>query len=1172
MAFVSNPGLLAVAFIEGSAAFILLVLYWLLAPGFPKRFFHYWMAGWTVYVALGGLRIFSLWRGGNDNPHFSSPLSLLSAVLLFAAILECTGRGKKVQWLWPLAVIGGSVLGGSAGIPRLAQATEWAQAFSECALYLVAGWMLWRSNARHSGFGWKLLSGAMMLRALQGVDRPEWAAQMLGLLRVSCHGLFGIAMGIAMAVLVLEASRARTEELNEKLRRLAMMTAEATHSFRPRETLDGVLQQLVKSLNASHGLAFLVDPDGGTKGLSLEASVGFSKTFPLEQRTISPDEPWVQRVLGEGTPFEVTEVTPGAELPKWMAAEQAKAMMLVPIPGKDAPRGVLGVGSDVKRSFEKDEEHFLVNVANLLGLTWQNLKLFESAASARRQWLDTFDSISDLILVHSPDGLVLRMNRSLAWHLGVEPGLVEGQYVKDLFQANDGSWDICPYCEGAAGDSEEPDPAFGGYFFVTNSDFHDSDGNLLGTIHVLKDFTERRQAENRFRALFEKVQEGVFISTPEGRFLDCNDSLLRLLGYENRQELLEVDIPSQTYVDPTDRDRLNRLLREHGEVTDFEFRFRRRDGEIRVARESSFVERDDSGKITAYQGFVLDITERKQAEMEIRRRNRELLALNAIAAMLGQAAPLEEVLTRVLLKVTELFAADTGSIYFLDEKTMKLKRAAATGHRSETARNLGVVEISPALIQQIRQAHATVVSGSALAVPELLREAQRSEGIVVTQVVILWAKDRIVGGLVVGCRSARDFSTAELNLLAAVGNQIAATIDKSRLLEETREAYDTLRRTQEQLLQSEKMAAVGQLISGVAHELNNPLTAILGYSQLLKSEELVDKRGADYLEKLFKQAQRTHHIVQNLLSFARQHTPERAPVQLNQILDDTLILREYDLKLHDIQIHREFDPQLPFTGGDFNQLQQVFLNIVNNAVDAIQEKGGKGEIWIRTGVDANRIRVEISDNGPGLKNPHRVFDPFYTTKPVGKGTGLGLSICYGIVKEHGGEIQARNAPSQGAAFTILLPILAVSGPLATNRKPSRASETATGTVLLVDDEDAVLHIEEEILRPRGIAVKIARNAQEAIELLSRHSLDAVVTDFTMPGDISAADLIRWIRQHRPDLASRIVFTISNAQDGAASEAIRNSGCLVVRKPFALEDFWNAVQKILAAEVSSSPSR
>ena len=582
--------------------------------------------------------------------------------------------------------------------------------------------------------------------------------------------------------------------------------------------------------------------------------------------------------------------------------------------------------------------------------------------------------------------------------------------------------------------------------------------------------------------------------------------------------------------------------------------------------------RDDSGAIVAYQGFVLDVTERKQAEFEIRRRNRELLALNVIAELLSQSSTLEDVLTRALAKIAELFAADIATVYFLDEPSRTLKRAANFGNRSEYARRLAPVQISASLLQQVRQARATLLSGAALALPEEFRELQRREGILASQVVVLWAKDRIIGTLVIACREMREFSAAELNLLAAVGNQIATTIDKSRLLEETREAYDTLRRTQEQLLQSEKMAAVGQLISGVAHELNNPLTAILGYSQLLKSEESANARSSDYLEKLYKQAQRTHHIVQNLLSFARQHKPERAPIQINQILEDTLSLREYDMKLHSIRIHRELDPNLPAIGGDSNQLQQVFLNILNNAVDAVAEKHGKGEIWLRTLLVEDKLVIEFADNGPGVQNPHRVFDPFYTTKAVGKGTGLGLSICYGIVKEHGGEIQVRNAEEGGAVFSITLPL----APFAPEPKPEKSSRSrraaASGKVLLVDDDDAVLQLEQEILVARGISVKTAKSPGEAINILKRDTIDATVIDIRTPGEVSVADLCAWIERNRPELARRIIFTVWNAPDPELSEALGQSGCPVVRKPFEIEAFWKQVQSVLAAEVHGALKR
>jgi PAS domain S-box-containing protein len=1171
MAFISNPGFLAVAFIEASAAFILLVLYWLLAPGFPARFFRIWMAGWTVYIVLGGLRIYSLWRGGSDDPHFAPALSSLAAALFFAAILQCAGQGRRLNWLWPLAAISACALLALSSVVQVPGAAKWAESMFGCALYLIAGWVLWRSHSQHHGFGWKLLAGALLLRGLHGLDRPDWLAQTFGLFRVSLHGLFGIAMGIAMAVLVLEAGRARTEDLNEKLRRLALITAGATQSLRIHEALEGVLRHLVESFNASHGLVLLLENVGDSPSLVMRASVGFSDHFLKQNARVSPQENWVGKVLQQEAPFVAYASTDDPGVRRWMESENLAALVLVRVPGKDGSLGLLGIGSHVQRTFETDEIHFLVNVANLLGLTAQNVALFEMAADSRRQWLDTFDSIGDLIVVHGPDGRILRANRALAWHLGVEPASLERQALRDLLTQGAQRWNSCPYCEGAAGKPEEVDPSFGGHFLVTNSDFHDSEGNRLGTIHVLKDYTERRQAENKFRMLFENVQEGIFISTPEGRFLDFNKVFMEIVGYDSRDDLIRADIPTTFYVDSADRERLKRLLREHGQVNDFEFRFRRRDGEIRTAHESSFATRDDSGAITAYQGFVLDVTERKQAEMEIRRRNRELLALNSIAELLGESGPLEDVLTRALVKVTELLVVDTGALYLLDEPGKILKRMAAVGHRSEEGRQVRPIEISGSLLEQVRQARATVLSGTALGAPEYLRGLEEKEGIQDTQVAILWSKDRVLGALLVGCRSRREFSTAELNLLAALANQIAAAIDKSVLLEETREAYESLRCAQEQLLQSEKMAAVGQLISGVAHELNNPLTAILGYSQLLKSEELMNARGADYLEKLYKQAQRTHHIVQNLLSFARQQKPERTPVDLNQILEDTLTLREYDMNLNNIRIHRQFSNDLPPTGGDFHQLQQVFLNILNNAVDAISEKDGKGEIWVRTDVVGNNVRTEITDSGPGVQNPHRVFDPFYTTKPVGKGTGLGLSICYGIVKEHGGEIQVKNSPPCGATFAILLPMLP-SERAPEPKRPSRVRDSIAAKVLLVDDEETVLQLEHEVLRARGVTVKLARSGQEAVELLRREAVDAVVTDMKMTGEISALALYQWIEQNRPELSGRVVFTASNGRDDQASASLLKSGCPVVPKPFAIEQLWDAVQKALTAEVSSPLKR
>jgi len=232
---------------------------------------------------------------------------------------------------------------------------------------------------------------------------------------------------------------------------------------------------------------------------------------------------------------------------------------------------------------------------------------------------------------------------------------------------------------------------------------------------------------------------------------------------------------------------------------------------------------------------------------------------------------------------------------------------------------------------------------------------------------------------------------------------------------------------QAKLVHSEKMAAVGQLVSGVAHEVNNPLTAILGFTDLLMENPDLPESARRDLKVILQEAQRTKLIVQNLLSFARQMPPQRLPVQLNSILRRTIQLRAYDFHSHDVQVIERLDESLPEVIGDSHQLQQVFLNIVNNAHDAVRESGRQARIEITSASVGSWVEVSFRDNGVGIGEPDRIFDPFYTTKEVGKGTGLGLSICYGIVREHGGEIICHNNPdSEGATFIVRLPVASES--------------------------------------------------------------------------------------------------------------------------------------------------
>jgi signal transduction histidine kinase len=253
--------------------------------------------------------------------------------------------------------------------------------------------------------------------------------------------------------------------------------------------------------------------------------------------------------------------------------------------------------------------------------------------------------------------------------------------------------------------------------------------------------------------------------------------------------------------------------------------------------------------------------------------------------------------------------------------------------------------------------------------------------------------------------------------------------ERLRLLRSSQESIDNLKRLQMQFVQSEKLASIGQLVSGAAHEINNPLTAILGYSELLADDPTTDARSRGLAEKIREQARRTKTLVNNLLSFARQVPSEqRSSLDVNTIVNSSVQFRRVDLRGKNIRIEVATDPGLPHVRGDANQLLQVFFNIINNAVDAMQEVGG-GTLTVRTSFERGNVVIAFSDSGPGIREPQHVFDPFYTTKPVGKGTGLGLSICYGLVRDQGGQISCENRPEGGASFRVELPAISSLSPL-----------------------------------------------------------------------------------------------------------------------------------------------
>jgi signal transduction histidine kinase/FixJ family two-component response regulator len=372
------------------------------------------------------------------------------------------------------------------------------------------------------------------------------------------------------------------------------------------------------------------------------------------------------------------------------------------------------------------------------------------------------------------------------------------------------------------------------------------------------------------------------------------------------------------------------------------------------------------------------------------------------------------------------------------------------------------------------------------------------------------------------------------------------------------------REIQSKMLQTEKMAALGQLVSGIAHELNNPLTAIMGYAQLLLGHGLAVAQQAE-AGKVFQEAERARRIVKNLLYFARENRPERTRVDINEIVERTLALRSYELSVQDIVVECDFAANLPETMADPYQLQQVVLNLLLNAEQAILGDRGRGHVWIRTHrASDDRIALEISDDGPGisLSVASRVFDPFFTTKPPGVGTGLGLSIVYGIVQQHGGEVTLESQQGAGAKFIVQLPVVAgvaeeqaAAAPIALN------ATNARGRILVVEDETTVAQLVADVLREEGHDVEATVDSQEGLTRISRSRFDLVICDLRMPRLDGLAFYDALVRAGSP-IRNRIIFITGDTLAPRSLEFLESHHLPYLAKPFLVEELKLAVDRML----------
>jgi signal transduction histidine kinase/CheY-like chemotaxis protein len=416
-------------------------------------------------------------------------------------------------------------------------------------------------------------------------------------------------------------------------------------------------------------------------------------------------------------------------------------------------------------------------------------------------------------------------------------------------------------------------------------------------------------------------------------------------------------------------------------------------------------------------------------------------------------------------------------------------------------------------------------------------------------------------------RRGGKFDDRHRKILAIYADYAAHAIENLRVYRELADAHARLeeswrevRLVQEQLIHSEKMSTIGQLISEVSHELNNPLTTTVGYAQLLGRINR-DPEVAEYLDVIRNEGLRCQRIIQNLLDFARKHQGEPEPVDLNVLVEKTVALRRAQLVVGGIEIETELDSGLPFVVADPSRLQQVILNLLNNAAQAIEGERGKGRIRFGTSFEPEdgAVVLTVEDDGPGIPEAlrERIFEPFYTTKEAGRGTGLGLSVCRGIVEEGGGRIRAEPSADGGARFVIsLLTGPPPAAPSSTEEEPASTVESAE--ILVVDDDPQVLRLLSRTLSLDGHRVVTADAVEGALELAADADFDLVLTDLRMPGE-SGLDLHARLVRERPELAERVVFFTGGAVGEEIRAELDRRGRPVLHKPFQEDELREVVR-------------
>ncbi len=575
-----------------------------------------------------------------------------------------------------------------------------------------------------------------------------------------------------------------------------------------------------------------------------------------------------------------------------------------------------------------------------------------------------------------------------------------------------------------------------------------------------------------------------------------------------------------------------------------------------------FLGRDEIGRLaSAFNAMAHSLTTRdarlrKQAA-SLAARNEELTALNKIMSRATMSLKLDELLPGLLDQILSVMSLKAGAIRLVDEAEGTLRLAAHRGLSKEYEKMPETIRIGESITGKVAVTGEPVFIEDAQTDPaaeKLLMRVHSAEPLRCFAAVPIVAHEKIIGVLSLGATGDRTFRQTDLSSLHSIGLGIGACIQNARLYQDLDAAYKRLRTIQDHLIQVEKLSALGQLIAGVAHEINNPLTAILGFSQLVQAR-LTSPDHAEEIEIIITQTERCARVVKKLLAFARETEKREEELDLAEVMKDALDPAKLSLSLHNIEVSYNALKGECIVLGDRYQLQQVFLNIITNAQDAMEDLERPRLLKVDIRCEGSECVVKIADNGHGMAPEvlRKVFDPFYTTKARGKGTGLGLSLSYGIIKDHGGDIAIESQTGAGTTVKISLPRVEAMGQEKRAAKPTDSWRSLSGRhILVVEDELTIRNYLGDALSPIGVKLTLADSLGEARKALREATPDLILVDVRLPdGDgfllyeeVTASGLVG---------PERFAFMSGDIASEKTRERLEKVVCPHIQKPFGIEE-------------------